>query len=88
MTRPRVTILHRLPGRIRMRVSPAPLDESRLVANVGGHEGIEEHADRGQVLFPGDTLARCFQARQRRFAAQARQSREDIPAPFKNYTKG
>jgi hypothetical protein len=36
-----ITLLHRLPGRIRMRLDPAPRNAARLQKAIEGHEGID-----------------------------------------------
>lgn len=42
--KPTVTIAHEIPGRIRLRFSARPADESKLLAAVKGHEGIRSAA--------------------------------------------
>lgn len=53
-----ITLLHRLPGRVRMHLRPAPAEPERLVEAIEGHEGIElvrYAAPTGTVLVRFDT---------------------------------
>ena len=38
---PVVTVIHKLPGRIRLHLSVAPKDHQRMIASVKDHEGFE-----------------------------------------------
>ncbi len=40
MSRPTVTVFHRLPGRVRVRLSHALLDVERLYSSIADHEGL------------------------------------------------